>query len=414
MTTSDFEFGEILGEGAYGAVVRATEKATGRMMAIKMIQKKHLDKEQKRQSAKTERDILSMCDHPLIIKLYTTFQDPGYLYYGMELAPNGELHGLVRKLGGLSVESAAFYAAEIVLALEYLHTVKGVIHRDLKPENVLLSETGHIKLTDFGTSKVVGVARDARSNSFVGTAEYIGPEMLQGDNRVAYKSMDLWSLGCMIFQMICGRPPFRGATEYVIFQKVTAGKITFPTNMPEVAKDLIIKLCVIDPFGRLGSASFSDLKAHPFFSTINWTNLLEQKPIQESYPVKDKLVWEEDVIREEEERQKLIREQERQEWASFLLDTEKILVSGLIYKRRKLSIKKRFMILTDTPRLFYIDPKTRELKGEVPWSRKLTCEVKNDVTWRVNTPKRVYFLEDISKNAGRWLEAIKKLQDAGK
>lgn len=257
------------------------------------------------------------------------------------------------------------------------------MHRDLKPENVLLSETNHIKLTDFGTSKVVGVARDARSNSFVGTAEYIGPELLQGDNRVAYKSMDLWALGCMVYQMICGRPPFRGATEYVTFQKVSAGKIVYPTNMPEVAKDLINKLCILDPFKRLGADNFADLKAHPFFQSINWATLLETTPLQEPY--KDRLIWEEDVIKEEEERQKQIREKERQEWASFLLDTENILVSGLIYKRRKLSIKKRFLILTDTPRLFYIDPKTRELKGEVPWSKKLTVEVKNDVTWRVNT-----------------------------
>lgn len=281
------------------------------------------------------------------------------------------------------MESAAFYAAEIILALEYLHTQKGVIHRDLKPENVLLDERGHIKLTDFGTSKVVGIGREAHSNSFVGTAEYIGPELLQGDNRVAYKSLDLWSLGCVIFQMICGRPPFRGATEYVTFQKVIAGKVVYPTNMPEVAKDLINKLCVMDPFGRLGADNFAQLKAHPFFESVNWDTILEATPVQTSYP--ERMIWQEDVIREEEERQKAIRAQERQEWASFLLDTESILVSGLIYKRRKLSIKKRFMILTDTPRIIYIDPKTRELKGEVPWSRKLTVEVKNDVTWRVNT-----------------------------
>lgn len=269
------------------------------------------------------------------------------------------------------------------MALEYLHMQKGVIHRDLKPENVLLSESGHIKLTDFGTSKVVGTDMRAHSNSFVGTAEYIGPELLQGDNRVAYKSLDLWSLGCMVFQMICGRPPFRGATEYVTFQKVIAGKVVYPTNIPEVAKDLINKLCVMDPFGRLGAENYAALKAHPFFASVNWDNILQSTPVQQSYP--ERLIWQEDVIKEEEERQKQIRAQERQEWASFLLDTEAILVSGLIYKRRKLSIKKRFMILTDTPRLIYIDPKTRELKGEVPWSRKLTVEVKNDVTWRVNT-----------------------------
>lgn len=183
--------------------------------------------------------------------------------------------------------------------------------------------------------------------------------------------------------MICGRPPFRGATEYLTFQKVIAGKIDFPINMPDVAKDIISKLLVEDPFQRLGADNYADLKAHPFFSGINWDNILQTTPPIEKFETK--ILWQEDVIKEEEERQKQIKEEERAKWNQFLLDTEEILVSGLIYKRRKLSIKKRFMILTNHPRIIYIDPKKKILKGEVPWSRKLEVEIKNDVTWRIHT-----------------------------
>lgn len=183
--------------------------------------------------------------------------------------------------------------------------------------------------------------------------------------------------------MICGRPPFRGATEYLTFQKVIAGKIDFPINMPDVAQDIISKLIVDDPFQRLGANNYADLKAHPFFAGIDWNNILQMTPPIEK--LETKILWQEDVIKEEEERQKQIKEEEREKWNQFLLDTEEILVSGLIYKRRKLSIKKRFMILTNHPRIIYIDPKKKILKGEVPWSRKLEVEIKNDVTWRIHT-----------------------------
>lgn len=183
--------------------------------------------------------------------------------------------------------------------------------------------------------------------------------------------------------MVCGRPPFRGATEYLTFKKVASGKVDFPNNMPEVAKDLISKLLVANPFERIGAQSYNDLKSHPFFESIDWSDLSHMEPLLE--PLGYKLIWQEDVIREEEERQKQIRETERAEWGQFLLDAENIIVSGLIYKRRKLSIKKRFMILTDSPRIIYIDPKKKILKGEVPWSRKLAVEVKNDIVWRIHT-----------------------------
>jgi 3-phosphoinositide dependent protein kinase-1 len=205
--------------------------------------------------------------------------------------------------------------------------------------------------------------------------------------------------------MIANRPPFRALNEYLTFQKVTSGTISYPNNFPEIAKvhsqcytslgtlrltlrfllqDLISKLVVKDVFSRLGANDFADLKAHPFFKDIDWFGLGKgQAPPIEKYP--EPLVWQEDIIREEEERKRRKKEEERKEWEQFLLENEQILESGLIYKRRKLSIKKRFMILTDTPRIIYIDPKKKILKGEVPWSKKLFVEVRNDIVWRINT-----------------------------
>lgn len=213
--------------------------------------------------------------------------------------------------------------------------------------------------------------------------------------------------------MLCNRPPFRGLSEYLTFQKVTAGVLVYPNSFPEVAKDLIGKLLVRDPQQRLGANDYADLKAHPFFAYIKWDELLKSPapPIEKR---EEPWIWQEDVIREEEERKRQKKAEERKEWESFLLENEQILESGLIYKRRKLSIKKRMLILTDTPRIFYVDPRRRILKGEVPWSSKLYVEIKNDVVWRINTPKRIYYLEDLKKNSQRWAEVIRKLQNEGK
>lgn len=213
--------------------------------------------------------------------------------------------------------------------------------------------------------------------------------------------------------MLCNRPPFRGLSEYLTFQKVTAGTLVYPNSFPEVAKDLIGKLLVRDPFARLGANDYADLKSHPFFAYIKWDDILKSPAPAIEKPI-EPWVWQEDIIREEEERKRLKKQEERKEWEQFLLENEQILESGLIFKRRKLSIKKRMLILTDTPRIFYIDPRRRILKGEVPWSKKLYIEIRNDVVWRINTPKRIYYLEDLKKNSQRWADAVRKLQNDGK
>jgi len=398
---TDFEVGDTLGEGAFAQVVKATEIATRREFAIKMLERKHIIKEKKAQYVKTEKEILSILHHPNIVKLYYTFKDQEYLYFVLELCAGGELQKRIRKLGSLSLDCSRFYAAEIISGIEHMH-VNGVIHRDLKPENVLLTKEMHVKLTDVGTAKIIGNEPNARSGSFCGTAEYVSPELLT--DKFVGKSADLWALGCIIYQFIAGRPPFKAVNEYQTFQKIIKQEYSYPSGFPDIVKDICKKLLNPDPTKRLGCNGFQELKSHPFFDGIVWETLAEKDPPKlEPYPIK--MVFEDD----ENHRAELLAEQKRNSiWANFLVNNELIIESGLVWKRKGLSVKKRQLILTDYPRLIYVDPDKMVQKGEIEWSETLRADIKNNRNFLIHTPNRVYVLEDISCNAQRWIDAINK------
>jgi len=241
----------------------------------------------------------------------------------------------------------------------------------------------------------------------LGTAEYVSPELL--NDKVTYKSSDLWALGCMIYQMIAGRPPFRGMSEFLIFQKVGSADFQYPKGFPEVAKDLINQLLVVDPEKRIGvrETGYQELKAHPFFKEINFDDLHKQTP-PPIKPYPNTLVFEEDVLAEEEAKRRKMQEEESEKWKKFLVEDEVILESGLVWKRKGRSVKKRQLIFTNKPRLIYIDPKKMIKKGEIPWSVNLRPEAKNNTAWFIHTPKRTYILEDIPGNSHRWTEVINK------
>jgi len=169
----DFDFFETIGEGSYSTVTHAREKSTGKEFAIKILNKKHIIKEKKVKYVNVEKAVLNIIhNHPLIVRLFYTFQDSYSLYFVLDLAKNGDLLGYIRKMGSFDLECTKFYVAEIVTALEYLHK-KNIIHRDLKPENILITESMHIKLTDFGTAKIIEKEADNdRANSFVGTGNF--------------------------------------------------------------------------------------------------------------------------------------------------------------------------------------------------------------------------------------------------
>ena len=170
----DYDWGDTIGTGAFGAVRLVTLKENGEKFAAKMMNKKFIQKNKKIQYVKTERDMLGRCNHRGIVKLQSTFQDEEHLYYIMELCPKGEFLTYIRDNKTLDLTSVSFYSAELIVAVEYLHS-KGIIHRDLKPENMLLDEKMHLKLTDFGTAKLLGEEERVRTESFVGTMEYLSP-----------------------------------------------------------------------------------------------------------------------------------------------------------------------------------------------------------------------------------------------
>ncbi|TQS38623.1 hypothetical protein Golomagni_00868 [Golovinomyces magnicellulatus] len=279
---SDFLFGHILGEGSYSQVVLGTDKKTLKKYAVKILDKKHIIKEKKVKYVNIEKDTLNrLIEHPGIVRLYYTFQDSTSLYYVLDIASGGELLGVLKKIGSFNEECTKFYGAQILDAIEHMHN-RGVIHRDLKPENVLMDDQMHIKITDFGTAKLLpdprknpsltnGYASSAdseesmRAKSFVGTAEYVSPELLT--EKSACKASDLWAFGCIIYQLLAGRPPFKAGNDYQTFQKIVNLEFEYPPGFPRTARDLVDRLLVLDPQRRL---TIEHIKSHPFFEGIQW------------------------------------------------------------------------------------------------------------------------------------------------
>lgn len=447
---SDFRFGKLLGEGSYSEVMLATEIHTGKQFAIKILEKRHIIREKKDKYVMREREVLSKLDHPFFVRLAFTFQDSEKLYFGLSLAKRGELLPYIQKFGSFDEAASRFYAAEIILALEHLHHL-GIIHRDLKPENILLNEDMHIQITDFGTAKILDSnAKEVRANSFVGTAQYVSPELLT--EKSVSKSADLWALGCIIYQLCAGLPPFRGNNEYLIFQKIIKLEYSFPEGFPAKAKDLVEKLLVLDPSNRLGCqecGGFEALKAHPFFDGISWDTLhLETPPalipctvvdgeeIHSVYNVDDFQGFDDGLsqhfgrintgdtenehsgnrppykyvlqITEEERKERIEKQRRENKWHRFVQDNL-ILKMGLIDKRKGLFARRRQFLLTEGPHLYYVDPENMVLKGEIPWSRQLRVEAKNFKTYFVHTPNRTYYLIDPEGNANVWCTAIEEM-----
>lgn len=277
----DFAFGRTLGEGSYSTVLLATDRQTLKEYAVKILDKKHIIKEKKIKYVNIEKDTLNrLTEHPGIVRLYYTFQDSASLYYVLDVASGGELLGVLKKIGSFDEECSRFYGAQILDAIEHMHN-RGVIHRDLKPENVLLDDQMHIKITDFGTAKLLqdprapkdptkpydisGEEESSRAKSFVGTAEYVSPELLT--DKSACKASDLWAFGCIIYQLLTGRPPFKAGNEYQTFQKIVGLEYEFPAGFPPAARDLVERLLVLDPQRRL---SIEHIKNHEFFDGIQW------------------------------------------------------------------------------------------------------------------------------------------------
>ncbi len=278
LSKNDFLLQGELGRGGFGKVWLVKKRDTGKQYALKEIKKSYLVGIQGGQKITiedifNEKNIMKDSNSPFVVKLYSSFQDKFNVYFLMELVIGGNLFGYLKERRMFPEEVARFYSAEVILALEYLHDEMNIIYRDLKPENILVGEDGHIKLSDFGLSKIA----DRYKGSIKGTPDFIAPEVFQGEEFT--KMVDYWSLGCLIYEMIYGRPAFTDDPNENRMKKIMSGKFSFPSHdtVSEDAKDIIRKLLLVDQTKRLGYRGIQEIKGHPFYKTIDWNDLKNKK-----------------------------------------------------------------------------------------------------------------------------------------
>ncbi|KAL9127758.1 MAG: hypothetical protein Q9217_003416 [Psora testacea] len=274
MQASDFNPLRCLGKGTYGTVLLVKQASTGKLYAQKQFRKASLTVRKRLvEQTKTERTILeSINRHPFVVKLYYAFQDHEKLYLILEYAQGGELFERMRNQHMFPEETAAFYMAEMVLALEHLHKNIGVIYRDLKPENCLLDAEGHLLLTDFGLSKVAAHGEECRS--ITGTIEYMAPEVIQEQQYGT--GVDWWSFGILGYDLMTGSTPFSAHNDLKIKEKILKSKLVLPYYLSPDAKDLLTRLLRKEPKKRLGASMPKDMqtiRGHRFFRKIDWYKL---------------------------------------------------------------------------------------------------------------------------------------------
>eukprot|EP01025_Chloroclados_australasicus_P021632 TRINITY_DN22702_c1_g1_i3.p1 TRINITY_DN22702_c1_g1~~TRINITY_DN22702_c1_g1_i3.p1 ORF type:complete len:783 (-),score=85.28 TRINITY_DN22702_c1_g1_i3:1249-3432(-) len=296
-----------LGSGDVGVVDLVVMGKDDQRLAMKTLNKKEMLDRNKVQRVLAEQTILNAIDHPLLTTHYCTFQTDTHLHIMLEYCAGGELYKLLNSQPEkrFQEEQVQFYASEVLLALQYLHLL-GYVYRDLKPENILMHHTGHIKLTDFDLSFTKGSPHvelvelseaqlsgqkqhapehmlfaepDARANSFVGTEEYLAPEVITGQGHGS--PVDWWSFGILVHELVYGYTPFRGETQEETFSNIRYKPLRFPQR-PHISmecRDLIEKLLVKDPLRRLGTEfGAEEIKAHPFFKGISWALVRNQTP----------------------------------------------------------------------------------------------------------------------------------------
>ncbi|KAJ8278687.1 hypothetical protein COCON_G00057530 [Conger conger] len=288
---SDFETMKLISNGAYGAVYLVRHRETRQRFAMKKINRQNLVLRNQIQQVFVERDILTFAENPFVVSMFCSFETRRHLCMVMEYVEGGDCANLLKNMGPLPVDMTRMYFAETVLALEYLHNY-GIVHRDLKPDNLLITSMGHIKLTDFGLSKIGlmnmttnlyegHIEKDTREfvdKQVCGTPEYIAPEVIL---RQGYgKPVDWWAMGVILYEFLVGCVPFFGDTPEELFGQVVSDDIIWPDGddaLPADAQELITRLLRQSALERLGTGGANEVKQHPFFLGLDWNGLLRQK-----------------------------------------------------------------------------------------------------------------------------------------
>ncbi|XP_018362475.1 PREDICTED: cAMP-dependent protein kinase catalytic subunit beta-like [Trachymyrmex cornetzi] len=273
----DFERYRTVGTGAFGRVMLVKHRSTNTYYAMKVLDKANLVKTKQVDHTLNEKRILQSINFPFLVFMEFCFKDNSYVYMVMPFAQGGEMFTHLRRMGKFDESLAKFYAAQVALALEYLHHCS-LIYRDLKPENILIQNSGYIRMTDFGFCKMV----DGRTWTLCGTPEYLAPEVIL--SKGYGKAVDWWSFGVLIYEMNAGYPPFYAHDPMKIYEKIIAGKYKFAHHFGEELRDILKNILQVDLTRRCGNLKDGsmDIKRHRWFKSINWIEIYHQK-VQPSF-----------------------------------------------------------------------------------------------------------------------------------
>ena len=452
----DFDVISLSGKGAYGTVlkVKLKEDPTNKLYAIKTMDIKALSSIKKLYQAYLECDILSQIDNPYIVNIFGAFSENGKIYIVMDYLSKGDFSDFIRLNFPLKLDTIQFYAAEIINFLEYIQSKK-IVHRDLKPENIMMNDKWHLEVIDFGTARILGKYFDKenmefkdddttydisetddlkgnkiaineeedddffedsksrperRGMTFVGTAEYVSPEVL-GDKPAEFGA-DAWALGIMIYQMFFGKTPFKEKNNYLTFRKIEQLKIDFEggekITIPDDAKDLISKILVKEPNKRLGGGEpgteydIAHLKSHPFFKGIDWKNLHNMTPPNsENF---DFLLNKKNKEKKVEENKKTEKNKEPEIKSE---NKEIILKSGELEKKSPwLHYNTRKIILYSTPKIAYIDPSNNKVKGEIYLDKSVKVNHVSSNVFDIISSKRNFRFKASDGEALVWEKSI--------
>ncbi|CAM6092705.1 unnamed protein product [Calypogeia fissa] len=284
---TDFNLGPCLGTGSFGRVHLAHYVPNNNQLcATKALSKATILKMKQVIHVKQEKGILKEIDHPFIVNLIGYCQDEKFVYLIMEYVCGGEFFTYLRTTGRFDETTARFYAAQVLISFEYLHSMD-IIYRDLKPENLLLDEKGNLKIADFGFAKKI----DRRTYTLCGTPDYLAPEIIL--NKGHGKPVDWWAFGVLIYEMLAGYPPFYDDDVSTCHEKILKGDVKYPKQFSDSAKDLIKKLLEADLTKRIGclKSGATEVKSHAWFSTLDWNNVMLKKDVP---PIRPKVSGPED------------------------------------------------------------------------------------------------------------------------
>jgi len=281
---TDIQFNElkelaILGAGTFGRVTLVKYRKTGQVYALKAMIKSEIIRSQQQKNVVNEKNIMLSMNHPFILKLITTFRDPGRVYLLLEFIQGGELFSVIHTetRDGVSALDSKFYGASVLSALKHMHE-KNISYRDLKPENILIDAQGYCRVADFGFAKILPGSQ--KTYTLCGTPEYLAPEIIT--QRGYSKIVDIWAFGILCYEMIAGFSPFvdfHNNDQMVLFRNIMGGRLSFPKRFDPVCADYVQKILVRDPLLRLGSSKngFNDLMEHQWFQGIDWAALLNKE-----------------------------------------------------------------------------------------------------------------------------------------